>query len=102
MAKYVDREEVAALKDAGWSADEIAAELGVSRRTVYNYLHKAGWTAPDTTSKDPGKRTLETLYINRNFSAKRIATILKCGHRTVVRWLATHDLYKHGRTNEND
>ena len=94
MAKSkVDPEEVAVLHDDGWSVDDIAKQLGISRRWVYVNLHRAGWEAPpEPANKCPEASTLRSLYLDRGFTAAKLAKIFKVNIRTVTRWLTRHGI----------
>jgi transposase len=95
MSHHVpDPHEVAALREAGYSAAELAENFGVCLRTIYNWLAKAGWESEGTAppSKRPPADILRTLYIDRRKPCTAIATLYKVDVRTVRRWLAAYNI----------
>lgn len=91
----IDVHEVAALKEAGYTTPQLAAEFGCSVRSIFNYLHRAGWVPGDAPpSKDPGEKVLRVLYRERGLSTAQIARRLHVDVSTVTRWIRKHKLWK--------
>lgn len=91
-----DAHEIAALFENGVSAKELAAEMRCSKRTIYNYLKRAGVELKPAgpPSKRPSKDLLRQLYIDKGFTGGRIAALFKVDKSTVQRWLQAYNIRK--------
>jgi hypothetical protein len=67
-------EEIARRYEAGESADALADEYGISRRTIFSYLQKAGITKL-TRSKLAERKVRETEIKALNDEAEKITTV---------------------------